>query len=93
MTAKAVREFLGGLEVGTLTIEPGSPWESGYIESFNGKLSDDLLDGEVLTSRLEAQDLVEQWRRHYNTERSHISLGYRPPALEAHQRPPLGAAA
>jgi transposase InsO family protein len=93
MTATAVREFLGGLEVGTLTIEPGSPWENGYIESFNGKLRDELLDGEIFTSLLEARVLVEQWRRHYNTVRPHSSLGYRPPAPEAHRRPPLGAAA
>ena len=93
MTATAVREFLGNLEVGTLYIEPGSPWENGYIESFNGKLRDELLDGEIFTTLLEAKVLVEQWRRHYNTVRPHSSLGYRPPAPEAFRRPPLGAVA
>lgn len=85
MTAHAVREFLGELKVGALYIEPGSPWENGYIESFNGKLRDELLDGEVFTSLLEARILVEQWRRHYNTIRPHSALGYRPPAPEAIQ--------
>jgi len=89
----AVREFLGGLGVGALYIEPGSPWENGTIESINGKLRDELLDGEFFTTILEAKVLVEQWRWHYNTVRSHSSLGYRPPAPEAHRRPPLGAAA
>ncbi len=93
MTATAVREFLGGLEVGTLYIEPGSPWENGYIESFNGKLRDELLNGEIFTSLLEAKVLVEQWRRHYNTVRPHSSLGYRPPAPEANRLPPMGAVA
>jgi transposase InsO family protein len=93
MTATAVREFLGGIKVGTLYIEPGSPWENGYIESFNGKLRDELLNGEIFTSLLEAKVLVEQWRRHYNTVRPHSSLGYRPPAPEAIRLPPMGAVA
>jgi putative transposase len=93
MTSTAVREFLGGLEVGTLYIEPGSPWENGYIESFNGKLRDELLNGEIFTSLLEAKVLVEQWRRHYNTVRPHSSLDYRPPAPEAIRLPPIGAVA
>jgi len=79
-TAKAVRAWLGKVGVKTLYIEPGSPWENGYIESFNGKLRDELLNGEVFTSLLEAKVLIERWRVHYNTARPHSSLGYRPPA-------------
>ena len=81
--AGAVREWLGRLGVGTLFIEPGSPWENGYCESFNGKLRDELLDREVFRSLGEAQVLIEAWRRHYNTVRPHSALGYRPPAPEA----------
>jgi transposase InsO family protein len=65
-----------------LYIEPGSPWENGYVESFNGKLRDELLNGELFDTLLEAQVLVERWRRHYNAVRPHSSLGYRPPAPE-----------
>jgi hypothetical protein len=68
--------------VKTLFIEPGSPWENGYIESFNGKLRDELLNGEIFTTLYEAQVLIERLRRHYNTVRPHSSLGYRPPAPE-----------
>ena len=82
-TAKAVREWLGRVGVGTLYIEPGSPWENGYVESFNGKLSDELLDGEVFDTLLEAKVLIERWRRSYNTVRPRSSLRYRPPAPEA----------
>jgi putative transposase len=82
-TAKAVRKWLGRLGVTTLFIEPGSPWENGYIESFNGKLRDGLLNGEIFTTLLEAKVLVENWRREYNTIRPHSSLGYKPPAPEA----------
>lgn len=64
----------------TLFIEPGSPWENGYIESFNGKLRDELLNGEIFYTLKEAKVLVERWRVHYNTARPHSSLGYRPPA-------------
>ena len=81
--ATAVRKWLGQVGVGTLYIEPGSPWENGYGESFNGKLRDELLAREVFDTLLEAQVLVERWRRHYNTVRPHSSLGYRPPAPEA----------
>jgi transposase InsO family protein len=81
-TAKAVRQWLVNLGVATLFIEPGSPWENGYIESFNGKLRDELLNREVFTTLTEAQVLVEHWRREYNTIRPHISLGYKPPAPE-----------
>ncbi len=82
-TAKAVREWLGRVGVKTLFIEPGSPWENGYIESFNGKLGDELLDGEVFDTLLEAKVLIERYRVRYNTVRPHSSLGYRPPAPEA----------
>jgi len=82
-TAKAVRKFLGKLGVKTLFIEPGSPWENGYCESFNGKLRDECLNREIFTSLLEAQVVIEQWRREYNTIRPHSALGYRPPAPEA----------
>ena len=82
-TAKAVREWLGKVGVTTLYIEPGSPWEDGYIESFNGKLRDELLDREAFDTLLEAKVLIERWRVLYNTVRPHSSLGYRPPAPEA----------
>jgi len=64
-------------------IEPGSPWENGYIESFNGKLRDELINWETFTTLIEARILIEQWRREYNQVRPHSALGYRPPALEA----------
>ena len=90
-TAKAVREWLGRLGVDTLFIEPGSPWENGYIESFNGKLRDELLDREIFYTLDEARVLIERWRREYNTFRPHSALGYRPPAPEAVLwRPPTG---
>jgi len=82
-TAKRVRAWLSELQVNTLFIEPGSPWENGYIESFNGKLRDELLNGEIFYTIPEARVLIERWRRHYNTVRPHSSLGYRPPAPEA----------
>jgi putative transposase len=81
--AKVVRDWLARMDVKTLFIAPGSPWENGYCESFNGKLRDELLNGEIFYSLQEAQVLIEQWRRFYNTERPHSSLGYRPPAPEA----------
>ena len=81
-TAKAVRAWLGRIGVGTLFIEPCSPWENGYNESFNGKLRDELLNGEIFYTLTEAQVLIERWRQHYNTVRPHSSLGYRPPVPE-----------
>ncbi len=81
-TAKAVRSWLQRLGIRTLYIEPGSPWENGYNESFNGKLRDELLNREIFTTLLEAQVLVEHWRNEYNRVRPHSSLGYRPPAPE-----------
>jgi putative transposase len=83
--AKAVCKWLSRLDVTTLFIEPGSPWENGYIESFIGKLRDELLNGEVLDTLDEARVLVETWRKAYNRIRPHSSLGYRPPAPEAHE--------
>ena len=82
-TAKAIRKWLGRIGVKTLFIEPGSPWENGYIESFNGKLRDELLNLEVFNTLQEAKVLIEQWRQEYNYIRPHSSLGYRPPAPEA----------
>lgn len=82
-TAKAVRDWLKKVGVKTLYIEPGSPWENGYIESFNGKLRDELLNGEIFETLLEAKVLIERWRIEYNTVRPHSSLGYRPPAPES----------
>ena len=84
-TAHRVCDWLNRVEVQTLFIEPGSPWENGYIESFNGKLRDELLDRELFDTLLEAKVLIERWRTHYNTIRPHSSLGYRPPAPEATQ--------
>jgi putative transposase len=80
MTAKTVRNWLANVGAKTLYIEPGSPWENGYCESFNGKLRDELLNGEIFYSLKEAKVIIEQWRKHYNTIRPHSSLGYRPPA-------------
>ena len=82
-TAKAVREWLGEIGVRTLFIEPGSPWENGYVESFIGKLRDELLNGEIFDTLLEARVVIESWRREYNQCRPHSSLGYRSPAPEA----------
>jgi len=80
--AQALREWLEHVGVQTLFIEPGSPWENGYNESFNGKLRDELLNGEIFHTLKEAQILIENWRQHYNTARPHSSLGYCPPAPE-----------
>ena len=81
--AVALREWIAAVGAKTAYIEPGSPWENGYVESFNGKLRDELLNGEIFYSLAEAKTVIEQWRRHYNTVRPHSSLGYRPPAPEA----------
>ena len=81
-TAKAIRVWLNRIEVTTLYIEPGSPWENGYIESFNGKLRDELLDREIFTTLEEAKILIEQWRQEYNQVRPHSAKNYRPPAPE-----------
>jgi len=78
--AKAVREWITAVGARTAFIEPGSPWENGYCESFNSKLRDELLNGEIFPSLAEARIVIEGWRQHYNTRRPHSSLGYRPPA-------------
>ena len=78
--AEAVQRWIKAVGARTAYIEPGSPWENGYIESFNARFTDELLNGEIFYSLREAQIIIEQWRRHYNTVRPHSSLGYRPPA-------------
>jgi putative transposase len=89
-TSRRIRRWLSELGTRTLFIEPGSPWENGYIESFNGKLRNELLDREILHTLQEAQVLIERWRNQYNRRRSHSSLGNRPPAPEAYPAPFLG---
>ena len=84
-TAKAVREWLVHTGVGPLYIEPGSPWENGYVESFIGRLRDELLNGEIFDTLLEAKVVIGNWRKEYNQIRPHSSLGYRPPAPEAYK--------
>jgi transposase InsO family protein len=81
-TAEAVRDWLGRIGVKTLFIQPGSPWENGYVESFNGKLRDVVLNREIFYTLTEAKIIIESWRREYNQIRPHSSLGYRPPAPE-----------
>ena len=81
--AELLRTWLFNLGVTTAFIEPGSPWENGYIESFNGKFRDELLNREIFDTLLEAKVVTEEWRKQYNTVRPHSSLGYRPPAPEA----------
>jgi putative transposase len=80
--AKAVQEWITAVGAKTAYIAPGSPWENGFIESFNARLRDELLDGEIFYSLREAQVVIEGWRRHYNEVRPHASLGYRAPAPE-----------
>ena len=80
--AKTVRNWIAAVGAKTAYIEPGSPWENGYCESFNARFRDELLNGEVFYTLKEAQIIIEQWRRHYNTIRPHSALGYRPPAPE-----------
>ena len=81
--AQAVRDWIAAVGAKTAYIEPGSPWENGYCESFNGRFRDELLNGEVFYTLREAQIIIEKWRKHYNTKRPHSALGYRPPAPEA----------
>jgi putative transposase len=91
-TAHAVRGWLERVGVKTLFIEPGSPWENGYVESFNGKFRDEFLNGELFYTLMEAKVLIERWRNDYNRIRPHSALGYRPPAPEAIQPLPPGFA-
>jgi transposase InsO family protein len=81
--AKDLRKWLRDTGAKTLYIEPGSPWENGYCESFNSKLRDEFLNPEIFYSMKELRVLAERWRIHYNTVRPHSSLGYKPPAPEA----------
>ena len=81
--AKTVREWIAAVGAKTAFIEPGSPWENGYCKSFNSKLRDELLNGEIFYSLAEAKVIIEAWRCYYNTERPHSSLGYKPPAPQA----------
>ena len=81
--ARALREWIATVGAKTAYIMPGSPWENGSCESFNSKLRDELLDGEIFYSLKEAQIVIEEWRQHYNTVRPHSSMGYKPPAPEA----------
>ena len=91
--AEAVRDWVAAVGSKTAYIEPGSPWENGYCESFNARFRDELLNGEIFYTLKEAQIIIEEWRRHYNTVRPHSALGYRPPAPETivplHQRPSM----
>ena len=88
MVAKVLRQWLSGLGTKSLYIEPGSPWENGYCKSFNGRLRDECLNGEIFYSLREAQVVIENWRIHYNTKRPHSALGYRPPAPVTIALPP-----
>ncbi len=81
--AEALRDWIRAVGAKTAYIEPGSPWENGYCESFNGRMRDELLNGEIFYSLREAQIIIERWRNHYKTKRSYSALGYRPPAPEA----------
>ena len=83
--ARKLIDWMASLEVQPLFIEPGSPWENGYVESFNGKMRYELLNGEIFYSLLEAKIIIEKWRCHYNTKRPHSSLGRRPPAPQTFQ--------
>jgi len=89
--AQAVRDWIAAVGAKTAYIEPGSPWENGYCESFNARFRDELLNGEIFYSLREAQIIIEEWRKHYNTKRPHSALGCRPPAPDANitldQRP------
>ncbi len=87
--AEAVKAWIAGVGARTAYIEKASPWENGYVESFNGTLRDELLNGEVFNTLREAQVLIEEWRQHYNRLRPHSSLGYRPPAPETVGTPAL----
>ena len=82
MVAEELRNWLNNMGAKTAYITPGSPWENGYCESFNGRMRDELLNGEIFYTLKEAQVVIEHWRKHYNTRRPHSALGYRPPAPE-----------
>jgi putative transposase len=90
--ADKIKKWLEQKHVGTLYIEPGSPWENGYIESFNGRLRDEILDRELFYSVKEARVIVEDWRLEYNNLRPHSGLGYMTPAAFAGSCNPPGSA-
>ena len=83
--ARKIRQWLRALHVAPLYIEPGSPWENGYVESFKGKMREQFLNGELFYTLQEAQIMTERWRRHYSTKRPHSNLGGSPPAPETIQ--------
>ena len=83
--AQAVRDWIAAVGAKTAYIVPGSPWENGYCESFNARFRDELLNGEIFYTLKEAQIIIEEWRKHYNTKRPHSALGYRPPASGNHR--------
>jgi len=83
LIAEAAQNWIRAVGAKAAYIVPGSPWENGYIESFNARFRDELLNGEIFYSLREAQIVIEQWRKHYNTKRPHSALGYRPPAPES----------
>ena len=83
-TSEKIQQWLSNIRVKTLFIEPGSPWENGFVESFNGKFRNELLNIEIFDTMAEAKYLIEDWRVHYNTIRPHSSLQYKPPAPEAY---------
>ncbi len=89
--AEAVRSWINAIGARTAFIEPGSPWENGYCESFNARFRDELLNGEIFYTLKEAQIIIEEWRNHHDTKRPQVALGYRPPAPETivsmHPRP------
>jgi putative transposase len=91
--AKTVQDWITAVGAKTAYIAPGSPWENGFIESFNARLRDELLDGEIFYSLREAQIIIENWRYHFNTVRPHGSVGYKPPAPEVFIAPPSARAA
>lgn len=80
--ATAVQEWIAAVGAKTAYIAPGSPWENGFAESFNARLRDELINGEIFYSLAEARVIIEAWRRHFNAVRPHASLGYRTPAPE-----------
>ena len=83
--AKELMKWFKSLDVKPLFIQPGSPWENGFIESLNGRMRDEFLNGEIFYTLTEAKVLIERWRYNYNTKRLHSSLGYKPPAPETLQ--------
>jgi len=88
LSPRPCKAWIGAVGAKTAYIAPGSPWENGFIESFNARLRDELLDGEIFYTLAEARIVIESWRRHFNTVRPHCSLGYKPPRLRRSSCPP-----